>query len=257
MILTVDDLSFGYGSRRILDGVSFTLESGCITSLIGRNGAGKTTLIKLIMGFLVPDQGCVLINGINSSDMKAEGRAKAIAYIPQYTSMVYKYSVLDSVLMGRAPHIMLFSHPKENDIAKAMEALRMLGIDHLAKRPCDELSGGERQLMMIARALAQDAEILILDEPTASLDYPNQLLVMETISLLKSKGYSILFSTHSPEQALMVSDRIILLQMDGKAISREPEELLDGQELSKLYGRKLCIADVETGKGRRLVCVPE
>ena len=111
MILTVDDISFGYGSRKILDGVSFTLESGCITSLIGRNGAGKTTLIKLMMGFLMPDAGKVLINGINSHDMKAEGRAKAIAYIPQYTSMVYKYSVLDSVLMGRAPHIMLFSHP--------------------------------------------------------------------------------------------------------------------------------------------------
>ena len=140
---------------------------------------------------------------------------------------------------------------------KAAEALAMLGIEDLADRHCDELSGGERQLMMIARALAQDAGILILDEPTSSLDYPNQLLVMETISRLRAEGYSILFSTHSPEHALMVSDTIIMLGMDGKSVSRNPEELLDGRELSSLYGRNLCISRIETGKGERIVCVPE
>ena len=257
MKLDVDNLSFGYGKRMILSGISFSLESGCITSLIGRNGAGKTTLIKLIMGFLQPGEGKILIDGKDSYGMKPDERARAIAYIPQYSSMVYRYSVMDSVLMGRAPHIMLFGHPKDSDREKALNALRMLGIEHLSARPCDELSGGERQLMMIARALAQDAEILILDEPTASLDYTNQLLVMETVSSLKTEGYSILFSTHSPEQALMVSDRIMLLGMDGRVTERAPDELLDGKELSELYGRKLCISEIDTGRGRRLACVPE
>ena len=238
MRLETRNISFGYGRRRILSDVSLLIEGGHIASLIGRNGAGKTTLIRIIMGFLSPDGGSVLVDGKDAMMMKAEDRAKAIAYIPQYSSMVYRYTVLDSVLMGRAPHIGLFGHPGKDDMDKAAEALAMLGIEDLADRHCDELSGGERQLMMIARALAQDAGILILDEPTAGQDYRRYSAMMSFLSRVnRETGITILFVTHDLHLALEYTPRSIVLA-DGQLLCDAPistifsdEELLRSANL--------------------------
>ena len=257
MRLETRALSFSYGGHPLLSEVNLKLDGGRITTLLGKNGAGKTTLIKLIMGFIRPAGGKVMINGEDASSLSSTERARLIAYIPQSTENTYSYTVLDSVLMGRSPHISLFSHPGKKDEEAAENAINMLGIGELKDRMVSTLSGGERQLVLIARALAQDAGILILDEPTSALDYSNQLLVMETLTSLRKQGYAILFSTHSPEQALMVSDSLILLEKGKKAEEKSPEELLDGSALSKLYGKNLIIRELDTGESRRIICTPE
>ncbi len=256
MRLEAENLTFSYGKRKVLDGISLTLGEGTLMSLLGRNGSGKTTLMRIILGFLHPDSGRIMIDGMETRAMTEREKASRIAYIPQSSSMVYSYTVMDSVLMGRAPALSIFSRPGKADREKAEEALNMLGIYKLKDRSANAISGGERQLMMIARALTQDAGILLLDEPTASLDYSNQLLVMETLGKLRKRGYAILFSTHSPEQALMNSSEVMVLAGSRTVFSGVPENLMDGKVLEELYSRKLFIGSIDTGENRRIVCIP-
>ena len=257
MRIEAASISFSYGKRRILDDISFSADSGSMTALLGRNGSGKTTLLRILLGFLQPGKGQVSIDGTSILRMKERERAQRIAYIPQATVPVYPYRALDTVLMGRSPALSLFERPGADDERKAARALERLGIGHLGNRTVDTLSGGERQLVMIARALAQEAGILLLDEPTSSLDYSNQLLVMETLTALRDDGYTILFSTHSPEQALMDSTAVIILSGGKAAFHGSAEELMDGRILSDLYSRQLFITRVDTGKSGRIVCIPE
>ena len=156
MLLESRSVSFSYGRRKVLDGVSFAIEGGDMMAILGRNGSGKTTLMRLLLGFLHPDDGEILIDGRSERGMSEREKAKAIAYIPQSTEMVYPYPVIDTVLMGRAPSLSIFERPGKGDEEKAENALSMLGIEHLRNRSVNELSGGERQLVMIARAMAQE-----------------------------------------------------------------------------------------------------
>lgn len=256
MLLEARSLAFSYGRRKILDNVSMKAESGSMTALLGRNGSGKTTLLRLLLGFLKPLSGTIEIDGRNTAEMSSRERASAIAYIPQNTGMVYSYTVLDTVLMGRAPTLSIFSRPGRKDEEKAFAALDTLGIASLSNRSVSRLSGGERQLVMIARALAQNAGILLLDEPTASLDYSNQLLVMETMENLRNAGYAIIFSTHSPEQALMNATDVIAISGGRISFAGKPDELLDGRVLEELYSRDLFIKRIDTGRSSRIICVP-
>ena len=249
-------ISFSYGKRQVLDDISFSVESGDMLALLGRNGSGKTTLLRLLLGFLCPEDGMITIDGRNTDEMSGKERAAAVAYIPQSTTMAYSYSVLDTVMMGRAPALPLFERPGKKDREKAVEMLSMLGIESLMNRSINAVSGGERQLVLIARALTQDARILLLDEPTSSLDYSNQLMVMETAETLCSKGYAILFSTHNPEQALMNASRVMILSSGHLSFLGQPEELLDGKALEELYSKKLCIKKIDTGESERIICIP-
>ncbi|MBO8437231.1 MAG: ABC transporter ATP-binding protein [Spirochaetes bacterium] len=257
MLLEASGLSFSYGKRKVLEHISFNLAAGTSTALLGRNGSGKTTLMRILLGFIRQDSGKIMIDSRDACDMSSKERASAIAYIPQSTSTVYSYSVLDAVMMGRAPSLTIFQRPGKKDEEKAEEVLEMLGIAQLKKRSINALSGGERQLVLIARALTQDAKILLLDEPTASLDYSNQLLVMETAEHLREKGYALLFSTHSPEQALMNATGIMILKDSELVFNGKPDALLDGNILQELYDRKLCIRKIDTGHAERIVCIPE
>ncbi len=256
MLLESRSVSFSYGRRKVLDGVSFAIEGGDMMAILGRNGSGKTTLMRLLLGFLQPDDGDILIDGRDERGMSEREKAKAIAYIPQSTEMVYPYPVIDTVLMGRAPSLSIFERPGKGDEEKAENALSMLGIEHLRNRSVNELSGGERQLVMIARAMAQEARIILLDEPTASLDYSNQLLVMETMERLRTSGYAMLFSTHNPEQALMNATSVLVLSESRIAYSGSPEGLMDGSVLESLYSRRLCIKSIDTGENERIICIP-
>lgn len=256
MRLEANGLSFSYSRRDVLSDISFTVEDGRSLALLGRNGSGKTTLLRLLLGFLKPDEGEVLIDGRNAEEMTGRERARCIAYIPQSSSSVYAYSVLEMVMMGCAPALSIFQKPGKADREKAEEALETLGIQDLGRRSVNAISGGERQLALIARALTQDARILLLDEPTSSLDYSNQLLVMETLEKLRDRGYSILFSTHNPEQALMNATDVLILQHHRLSFLGKPEGLLDGEKLEKLYGRGLCIKRVNTGENERIICIP-
>ncbi len=256
MKLKADSISFSYGKRKVLSNVSFELEESTTLSLLGRNGSGKTTLLRLLLGFLTPEEGVITIDGKDIRTMSDRERASHIAYIPQSSSMVYPYSVLNTVLMGRAPLLSIFEHPGQEDKERAEESLRMLGIWNLKDRSINAISGGERQLALIARALTQDARILLLDEPTSSLDYSNQLLVLETAEKLREKGYSIIFSTHNPEQAMMNATDVMILSSSTVTFNGKPEELLDGKLLEELYSRKLFIDRIDTGENMRIVCIP-
>ena len=256
MTLEAKDISFSYGRHKVLEDVSFKLKKGSFTALLGRNGSGKTTLMRILLGFLHPDEGEIDIDGRDISSMSMKERARAIAYIPQQTEMIYSYTVLETVLMGSSPSLSIFQRPGTKEKEKALKALGTLGIEELSGRYVNRISGGERQLVMIARSIVQDAGILLLDEPTSSLDYSNQILVLETVEKLSRSGYTILLSTHNPEQALAYSSSIIALAGSRLAYSGSPEDLLDGRMLSELYGRKLAIQELEIGTGRRFVCIP-
>ena len=254
MHIDVENISFNYRDKEVLKDVSFRGNTGDMVSLLGRNGSGKTTLLKLLLGFLEPKSGSIMLDGISLGLLTYKDRAKCIAYIPQYSNPVFPSTVLDSVVMGRASSMGIFSKPGKIDYEIAKGYMRLLGIEKLEKKSISRISGGEKQLAMIARALTQDAKTLILDEPLSALDYANQIMVLERIERLRSDGYSILFSTHNPEHALMASSVLIL--DNGKSEMYSPPSVLkDGQRLSKLYKRELFIEEIDTGRNRRLACL--
>lgn len=238
----------------VLNDVSFSISSGEMIAFLGKNGAGKTTLLRIIPSFLTPLSGDVLIDGVSVHSMPLQDKAKAIAYIPQFSQTAFAYTVRESVLMGRSPHISLFSKPSKNDERRALEILEELGILALVDRPTNEISGGERQLVLIARALMQDAKLLILDEPTSFLDYSNQLLVLEKTYELVKKGYACLYSTHNPDLALAYSTRVLAMDKGKIAFSMKPEELEGSDALSSIYKRPLIVERTQAG---RLICVPQ
>lgn len=238
----------------VLNDVSFSISSGEMIAFLGKNGAGKTTLLRIIPSFLTPLSGDVLIDGVPVHSMSLQDKAKAIAYIPQFSQTAFAYTVKESVLMGRSPHISLFSKPSREDERRALEILQELGILALADRPTNEISGGERQLVLIARALMQDAKLLILDEPTSFLDYSNQLLVLEKTYELVKKGYACLYSTHNPDLALAYSTRVLAMDKGKIAFSMKPEELEGSDALSSIYKRPLIVERTQAG---RLICVPQ
>lgn len=238
----------------VLNDVSFSISSGEMIAFLGRNGAGKTTLLRIIPSFLTPLGGDVLIDGASVRSMSLQDKAKAMAYIPQFSQTAFAYTVKESVLMGRSPHISLFSKPSSDDEKRALEVLDELGILGLAGRPTNEISGGERQLVLIARALMQDAKLLILDEPTSFLDYSNQLLVLEKAMELTRKGYACLYSTHNPDLALAYSTRVLAMDNGRIAFSVKPEELDGSDALSSIYKRPLMVERTQAG---RLICVPQ
>ena len=238
----------------VLNDVSFSISSGEMIAFLGKNGAGKTTLLRIIPSFLTPLGGDVLIDGVSVRSMSLQDKAKAIAYIPQFSQTAFAYTVRESVLMGKSPHISLFNKPSKNDERRALEILEELGILALADRPTNKISGGERQLVLIARALMQDAKLLILDEPTSFLDYSNQLLVLEKTYELVKKGYACLYSTHNPDLALAYFTRVLAMDKGKIAFSKKPEELEGSDALSSIYKRPLIVERTQTG---RLICVPQ
>lgn len=256
-MVKIDNLSFAYPLKHVLKSVSFTLEEGKSIALLGRNGCGKSTLLKLMLALLSPDGGTITVNGKDLYAMKDRERASYIAYIPQYSADTFPSKVIDSVVMGKAASLSLFEKPSKKDYEEAERVLDYLGIENLKSRSTEKLSGGERQLVLIARALMQKAKILLLDEPTASLDYSNQIMVMETVNKLTKEGYSALFSTHNPEQALMYADSILILDDGASEFVDNPESLLYSSRLSELYGRELYLSVIDTGSNRRIVCLPK
>ena len=252
-MLDVCDLAFGFGARRIGEGVSFALAAGETLAVLGGNGAGKTTLFRTLLGLLPPQAGSVTVSGDALASLAPRERARRLAYVPQQHVPAFGFSVLEAVLMGRASRIGTFARPGHEDYASAHAALAKLGIDVLAARPVTEISGGERQLVMIARALAQQAPVLVLDEPTASLDFGNRVRVLAEIDRLRQNGLTILFSTHEPEQALAHADRALLLA-DGRVLALDTvERALTAANIERLYRTPVRLVRLDAG---RYVCVP-
>jgi len=240
-LLEVKNLSFGYDERDVLQDISFQLKRGEILFLLGPNGCGKTTLLDCVLGFLKPRQGDIYLNGSNIKEIRAPHVARQLAYVPQSHEKTFPYTVMDIVLMGRASYIGAFAAPSRQDIAIAREMLNLLGIYHLKERPYTQLSGGEGQLVMIARALVQKTELIVMDEPTAHLDFKHEMVIMETIvDLVKANGLAILMASHFPNHAFYFENNALLCQvalMDECRILDlgTPTEVLSEYNLRKTY----------------------
>ena len=254
MSIEVKHLSFSYGHRPVLHDISFRAEKGEFLSILGPNGVGKTTLFRCVLGLLSGYTGQVLVDGVDARQFNAREAAKHIAYIPQSSRSVFNYSVSDIVLMGRTSALSAFRSPGKADRELCRWAMEKVGISHLADRCFHKLSGGEQQLVLIARALAQKAPVLMLDEPTANLDFGNQLLVLEQARSLTREGYTVIQTTHHPEQSYMFSDRILAIQ-DGRVLTEgTPGEVLTETTIRALYGADVEIVSLYEDRAR--ICVP-
>ncbi len=257
MNIDIERLSFSYKEgKEVLSETSFSLSNADMTVLLGRNGAGKSTLFKIFLKMLSPKEGRIAIDGKELSSFGSRELSRVFSYIPQSSYMEFPYTVMDTLLMAKASTLSLFSAPKKENEDEAVEILNSFGIGHLAFRIMDNLSGGEKQLVLIARALLQNSAFIILDEPTSNLDYGNQLMVLEKLKELNRNGVGIIYSTHNPELALTYSSKILTLNRGKIATYSSPDKLVEESKLEELYGRKLYIRKVFTGENERYVCAP-
>lgn len=254
MGLSVEHLTFGYGFIEILKDVSFHLEHGNLVCVLGKNGAGKSTLFRCILGLLKGYQGEILADGMHVRSLKERELAGKIAYIPQNHSTAFGFTVFDMVLMGTTSSISGLSSPGEEQRKSAMEALDIMNIQYLSQRCYSHISGGEQQLVLIARAIAQQARILIMDEPCANLDYGNQVRVMEGLKGLAEEGYLIIQSTHSPDQAFLYGDQALVLHEGKVAALGEPGVVLTQTLLEAMYDIPIRLMDV--GNNGMKLCMP-
>ena len=247
MSIEARNLFFSYGGADVLKDLSFSAEAGELVAVLGPNGVGKSTFFGCLLGFLRPRTGEVLAEGKPIRGMSPRELASLIAYIPQYAPQTFNYTVLDLVTMGMTNQIPLFSSPKPEHRQKAMAALESLGIAHLADRGSGSISGGERQLALLARALVQEAKVLIMDEPTANLDYGNSFRVMERVRELTRSGMTVIFSTHEPNHAFRYAGRVLALKGGSVLADGVPAEALQEETLSTLYGIDVAVRQTSVG----------
>lgn len=247
MSLSVENLSFAYGETPVLRDVSFTVERGELLSVLGPNGVGKTTLFRCILGTLTPQAGRIAMDGAALSGLPWRERARRIAYIPQIHPPTFGYTVLDTVLMGTARQLNAFQSPRAEELCRAEEALEQVGAAHLRERNFTRLSGGEQQLVLIARALTQQAQVLLMDEPTSALDYGNQLRILQRVRRLAEEGYTVILSTHNPQHALTFATRLLALKDGGVAAWGDPRQVLTPPLVARLYGVEADLIDTASG----------
>ena len=254
MILSVNDLRFSYGTHRALDRVSFEMRRGEILCVMGPNGSGKSTLLDCVMGLRRPESGTVILNGKNVPDCSRTELARQAAYVPQNHSVTFPYTVREAVLMGRTAHLAAFGAPGAADRAAAEDAMRRVGISHLADQSYGSISGGELRLVLLARALCQQTPLVLMDEPTAHLDYRNALQLLEMVSALsKSDGISFLIATHAPDQAFFLEARgcdmsALFLRKGVAAAYGKPGAIITEDRLREVYGVRARILECEGEK---------
>ena len=247
MSVSVSHLTFAYDKTPVLNDVSFTLGEGTLLAILGPNGVGKTTLFRCILGEQKRYFGTIAIDGVDARTLSARAMAHRIAYIPQTHAPAFRFSVRDMVLMGTTHRISPLSAPKAKEQAIAEEAMARLGIETLAEKDFSRISGGEQQLVYIARALAQQTKILLMDEPTSSLDYGNQLAVLSTVRTLADDGYTVLLSTHNPQHAIWYADEILALHNGAVAAQGPTREQLTPNLLKTLYGTDIRMLRTDSG----------
>jgi iron complex transport system ATP-binding protein len=252
MGIRVRDVKYGYPGFRVdvLKGVTLDLPESEVTALLGVNGSGKTTLFKVMLKILTPKEGSILVGEKNINEFSRNDLSRVVALVPQEEGSPFPYTVFEYLLMGRAPHLGFFSTPTKRDEDKIVEVLADLGISHLEQRNVTGLSGGERRLVFIARALAQEPEILLVDEPTAHLDLRNKARVLGVMREMADSGRTVIFSTHDPNEASLVADEVGILN-EGRIVGfGPPASVMTEDALKAIYGAEVAIGRV---KGKLMV----
>jgi len=255
--LEAKNLDFGYRGHRVGSDVSLSLDAGEVLCLLGPNGSGKTTLFRTLLGLLPAQGGAVLADGV---DVKARARneiARLVSYVPQAHAAFFPFTVREVVLMGRTSHLGVFSSPSRHDREIAQAAIERMRLASFAEAVYTRISGGERQLALIARALAQEAKVVVMDEPTANLDFGNQVRVLQHIRSLAESGIGVLLSTHDPDQAFLCADRVAMLHQGRLARLGTPDEAITPESLKQIYEVDVAVTRVPMqGGGERRVCIP-
>jgi len=237
--LTIERLTFSRSGRAVLQDIALTGESGQMLCLMGSNGAGKTTLLRLLLGLLRPDKGRILLDGDDLHHLGRRAHARLMAYVPQRHDLPPPYGVAEIVRLGRLPHTGLTGALSPEDEKAVAQAMTQLDLSALQHRPCTSLSGGEYQRVLLARALAQDTPVLVLDEPLAGLDYGHQLRLMRLLSDLVKKGRLVVMTAHQPDLVYRHASQVVLLQMGRILAQGTPPAVLDASRLSAFYGVSL------------------
>lgn len=254
MSYQVEHLSFSYGpERQVLRDISFSVAPGQLLALLGPNGVGKSTLFRCMLGLSRDYQGQCLLDGVEVRQFSPRDLARQVAYIPQSHYPTFNFTVFDMVLMGTTAKMGRFTSPGEEQRQDAAAALERMELSHLAGRGFGQISGGERQLALVARALAQKSRVLVMDEPTANLDYGNRLRVLGRVRDLTRDGYTIIQSTHAPEDAFRYSDTVLALHQGRVAACGPPCEVITPQLVRRLYGVEV---DIYAPPNGAPVCIP-
>lgn len=253
MMLALNDLTCGYGRTAILSGVDLSVSPGESLCLLGPNGCGKTTLLRTILGLLPPLAGEVVIEDVSLARLSRKRRARLLAYVPQAHALPFPFRVLDVVLTGRSAHVSMTATPSRADEEAAIAALARMGCDSLAQRTFTQLSGGEQQLVLIARALAQDARILIMDEPSSNLDFGNQARLLAIMrAIVADSDLAVVMTTHYPNHAFAIASHVALIK-DGRIVdSGNPDYVLTEESLADTYGVPVRILETVTEHQSRL-----
>jgi iron complex transport system ATP-binding protein len=252
-LMEVNDASFSYnGKDNVFEGISFSIEKGDVMCILGPNGTGKTTLIKCLNGLQRINSGDITVDGRSIYSMTKIEKSRYVGYIPQGHQTTFPFKSLDIVLMGRTPFIGTFSSASKKDLQIAKNAMGQLGILHLADKPYTAISGGERQMVFVARVLAQGPKILILDEPTSHLDFGNQMKTLSVIGALARQGMAIIMSSHFPDQAFISSNKTAIMKDKRMMCFGMPEAVVTEENMKKAYGVPVKIVEI----GSRKACVP-
>jgi iron complex transport system ATP-binding protein len=255
-MLQVSGLVAGYEGREIVHDVTFDVGDGEFVCILGANGCGKTTTLKALLGLIRPSAGKVDMNGQATIDLREAERAKLFAYIPQTHTPPFPFTVRDVVALGRTVHLDRFSRASREDERVVNACMERMGVDRFASTPYTQLSGGQQQLVLIARALAQEPRVLVMDEPTASLDFGNQQLVLRQMRHLAHEGMSVLMVTHDPDHALYCADRVIVMEAGCVLVEGRPADVMDTDCLKHIYQANLEVLDVDVAGRTQRICVP-
>lgn len=254
MSIDIEHVSFSYGKHQVLRDVNASIPDGVLVNVLGPNGVGKSTLFRCILCLDSDYEGVIRVNGKDLRDLSVRERAREISYIPQTHAPVYNYKVRDVVLMSTGADVGIFGTPGREQVERAEQALERIGIGHLADRMYTHISGGEQQLVLIARALAQNAKTIVMDEPTSALDYGNTVRVLSCVKQLAREGLSIVQSTHQPDQAFLFADKTLVVYDGTVEAYGDPKDVITAELVGRIYGVEVEVNSLYGDKVR--VCVP-